>query len=156
MILTRSFVFSEDARRVLDSAAAEAERLNGNGIRSEHILLSLGELRHETGARALHAAGVDLDALPDHIVRAVRSKRVPWWMPDWESGLAPDAYSREAKAVLRFAMAEAADLGHRHVGTEHLLLGLLRSSRGVGARVLDALGVTLDGARAAVRSVGTE
>jgi ATP-dependent Clp protease ATP-binding subunit ClpC len=155
MILTRNFVLSEDAKRVLDSAVAESERLNGHGIRGEHILLSLGELRYETGARALQAVGVDLDALPDRIVHEVQRRRVPWWMPDWESGLAPDEYSREAKAVLRFAGVEAADLGHRHVGSEHLLLGLLHLPRGVAARVLDGLGVTLDGARVAVREVGS-
>src|SRR6266571_515502 len=130
--------FTDRVRRVLQRAREEAARLGHDYVGSEHVLLGL--LGEEGGQAAVVLRGhkIDRAALRQRVVAELRPGR-----PGTAGG--PDLpYTSRAKKVLEFAMVSARELGHRYVGTEHLLLGLLREEKGIPARLLADAGITLD------------
>ena len=133
--------FTESARRVLGYALEESQRLQQNYIGTEHVLLGL--LREETGlaGQVLADLGISLAEERPAVARIVRDQAVAPSAPP-EGGL-----TARAKRVIELAVDEARRLGHHHVGTEHLLLGLIRESQGVGAAALKSLGAHLETVR---------
>jgi len=131
--------FSERARRVLTLAQEEAEHLNHNYIDTEHILLGLVREEEGVAAKVLTNLGVGLNKVRSAVEFIVGQGKKPTTS---ETGLTP-----RAKRVIELAIDEARHLGHNYIGTEHLLLGLLREVGGVAAAVLDNFGVTLERAR---------
>jgi len=132
--------FSERARRVLTIAQEEAQQLNQNYIGTEHILLGLVREEEGVAAKVLTNLGAGLNKVRSAVEFISRRSERPG---TGETGLTP-----RAKKVIELAIDEARQLGHSYIGTEHLLLGLLRGGEGVAAGVLDSLGVTLERARA--------
>ena len=124
--------FTERARQVVVLAQEEARRLKHGYIGTEHLLLGL--LREEEGvaARVLDALGVTLDEVRAHVARVIGQGDE---VATGEMPLTP-----RAKKVLELALREALSLGHNYIGTEHILLGLVRESEGVAARILRGLG----------------
>jgi len=137
--------FTDRVRRTLSFAREEANRLRHAYVGTEHILLGLARDKAGEAARLLQALGVDLDA-----VRSAVATQCPPGAGARPSR--PDLpYTSRAKKVLELAMTAARDLDHDHVGTEHLLLGLLREEKGVGARVLREQAVTAERVRSLIR-----
>lgn len=132
-------IFTERARHVLRLAQEEAQRFRHNYIGTEHLLLGLIGEGDGVAARVLRRMGVDLDEVRRNVEAIIgRGKhRVPG-----EVGLTP-----RAKKVIALAEEEAARLRHHYIGTEHLLLGLIREGEGIGARVLESSGIKLNRAR---------
>ncbi len=128
--------FSERARRVLSLAQEEAQRFNHNYIGTEHILLGLVRETEGVAARVLSNLGVELSKVRSAVEFIIGrgEKSVAG-----EIGLTP-----RAKKVIELAVDEARRLNHSYIGTEHLLIGLLREGEGVAAGVLESLGVTLE------------
>lgn len=136
--------FTDRARRVVVLAQLEARRLNHDYIGTEHMLLGLIGDGQGIAGRVLAEAGVTLDAVRAEILEVVGAgQRAP-------SGHIP--LTPRAKKVLELALREALAVGSDHIGTEHLLLGLIREGEGVGAQVLGRLGGGLDAVRASVLS----
>lgn len=137
--------FSERARRVLTLAQEEAQRFNHANIGPEHILLGIVGEPDGVAAKVLVNLGISLNkvrsAVEFIIGHGEASSRA-------EVGLSPGA-----KRVIELAIDEARYIGHNYIGTEHLLLGLLREGEGIAARVLDSLGVTLEKIRAEITRV---
>ncbi len=132
--------FSERARRVLTIAQEEARNLNHNYIDTEHILLGLVREEEGVAARVLSNLGVGLGKVRSAVELIIgRGEK----SAAGETGLTP-----RAKKVIELAIDEARQLGHNYIGTEHLLLGLLREGEGVAASVLDSFGITLERGRA--------
>src|SRR6266511_187153 len=133
--------FTERVRKVLAMAREEAERLRHEYVGTEHILLGLIREGEGVAAAVLQNLSVDLDEIQQKIEDTVKKGKAA-------AATGPDLpYTSRAKKVLELAMAEARDLTHAYVGTEHLFLGLIREEKGIAAQVLVQLGVTLDGAR---------
>ncbi len=132
--------FSERARRVLTTAQEEARQLNHSYIGTEHILLGLAREEEGVAAKVLSNLGASLSKVRSAVEFISGRSEKP---STGETGLTP-----RAKRVIELAIDEARQLGHSYIGTEHLLLGLLREGEGVAAGVLDSLGVTLERARA--------
>lgn len=133
--------FTERARRVLGLAQEEAQRFNHNYIGTEHILIGLVREGEGIGARVLADMGVDLNRVRDTVEFIIgRGDRV-------SMGDSPPSLTPRAKKVLEYAVDEARRLGHHYVGTEHLLLGLVREREGIAAGVLERLGVNLEKVR---------
>jgi ATP-dependent Clp protease ATP-binding subunit ClpC len=132
--------FTERARRVLTLAQEEAQRFNHNYIGTEHLLLGLVREGDGVAAKVLSNLGVELNkvrsAVEFIIGRGDRST-------SGEIGLTP-----RAKKVIELAVDEARRLNHSYIGTEHLLLGLVREGEGIAAGVLESLGVNLERVRA--------
>jgi hypothetical protein len=137
--------FTDHARRALTLAQDEAQRFNHNYIGTEHLLLGLIREEDGTAAHVLENLRIDLAKVRTATEFIIGRGEV---QVHGEVGLTP-----RAKRVIELAIAEARAFGHRYVGTEHLLLGLLREGEGIGAGVLESLGVTLDRARAEVLRV---
>jgi ATP-dependent Clp protease ATP-binding subunit ClpC len=136
--------FTDRSRQVLVLAQEEARDLHHSFIGTEHILLGLLREGDGTGAQALRSLGISLEPVRAKIVESVgRASTAP--VP----GGAPP-FTPRAKKVLEFGLREALVRQHSYIGTEHLLLGLLREGDGVAATVLADLGVTLERARQAV------
>ena len=132
--------FTERARKVLTLAQEEAQRFNHNYIGTEHILLGLVQEGEGVAAKVLSNLGVALDNVRSAVEFIIgRGERAV----SGEIGLTP-----RAKRVIELAVDEARRLNHNYIGTEHLLLGLLREGEGVAASVLESLGVSLDKVRA--------
>jgi ATP-dependent Clp protease ATP-binding subunit ClpC len=134
--------FTDRARRTVVFAQEEARMLNHNYIGTEHILLGL--LREEEGvaARALTSLGLSLEAVRHDVGEIVgRGSEVP-------RGHIP--FTPRAKKVLELSLREALQLGHNYIGTEHILLGLIREGEGVAAQVLQKLGADLNRVRQTV------
>ncbi|RKN65165.1 ATP-dependent protease ATP-binding subunit ClpC [Paenibacillus ginsengarvi] len=130
--------FTERAQKVLALAQEEAVRLGHNNIGTEHILLGLIREGESIAAKALIALGLSLEKIQDEVESLIgRGQEQP-------SNI---AYTPRAKKVIELSMDEARKLGHTYVGTEHILLGLIREGEGVAARVLNNLGVSLNKAR---------
>ncbi len=130
--------FTERAQKVLALAQEEAIRLGHNNIGTEHILLGLIREGEGIAAKALIALGLGLEKIQDEVESLIgRGQEQP-------SNI---AYTPRAKKVIELSMDEARKLGHTYVGTEHILLGLIREGEGVAARVLNNLGVSLNKAR---------
>jgi ATP-dependent Clp protease ATP-binding subunit ClpC len=128
--------FTERSRQVVVLAQDEARALRHNYIGTEHLLLGL--LREEEGlaARALEALGVTLEQTRDQ-VRAIVGAGNPE-----EPVVRQIPFTPRAKQTLELALREARSLGHQFIGTEHVLLGLVRVGEGVGVEVLDNLGAS--------------
>ncbi|MDT7943198.1 MAG: ATP-dependent Clp protease ATP-binding subunit [Dehalococcoidia bacterium] len=137
--------FTERARRVLTLAQEEALRFNHNYIGTEHILLGLVREGEGVAAKVLANLGVDLAKVRSAVEFIIGrgDKAVTG-----EIGLTP-----RAKKVIELAVDEARRLGHQYIGTEHLLLGLVREGEGIAAGVLESLGVSLEKVRAEVTRV---
>ena len=132
--------FSERARRVLSLAQEEAQRFNHTYIGTEHILLGLVRETDGVAAKVLSNLGVELNKVRSAVEFIIgRGERTT----GGEIGLTP-----RAKKVIELAVDEARRLQHNYIGTEHLLIGLMREGEGVPAGVLESLGVTLDKIRA--------
>ncbi len=136
-----NYNFTERVRKVLSMARQEAIRLQHDYVGTEHILLGLIREGEGVAAHVLGNLDVDLDRVHERVEESVRKGKAT-------IALGELPYTSPAKKVLEFAMAEARELNHSYVGTEHLLLGLLRESKGIAAQVLNSLGVTIDEARA--------
>jgi ATP-dependent Clp protease ATP-binding subunit ClpC len=143
--------FTERVRKVLAMAREEAERLRHEYVGTEHILLGLIREGEGVAAAVLQNLSVDLDEIQQKIEDTVKKGKAA-------AATGPDLpYTSRAKKVLELAMAEARDLTHNYVGTEHLLLGLLREEKGIAAQVLTDAGINLDAARAeTLRLLGTD
>ena len=133
--------FSERARRVLSLAQDEAQRFNHSYIGTEHILLGLVRENEGLAARSLSNLGVELTKVRSAIEFIIGKGERP--VSSENIGLTP-----RAKKVIEVAVDEARRLNHQYIGTEHLLIGLMREGEGVAAGVLESLGVTLDKVRA--------
>jgi ATP-dependent Clp protease ATP-binding subunit ClpC len=132
--------FTENARKVMTLANKEASRFNHDYVSTEHILLGL--VRVGTGVAAHVLRNLNIDS---KMIRLEVEKMVPAGPETVNMGQLP--FTPRAKKVLELAVEEAHALGHNYVGTEHLLLGLLRENDGVAARVLMNLGLKLDRVR---------
>src|SRR5438874_5821995 len=143
--------FTERVRKVLAMAREEAARLHHEYVGTEHILLGLIREGEGVAAAVLQNLSVDLDEIQQKIEETVKKGKAA-------AATGPDLpYTSRAKKVLELAMGEARDLSHGYVGTEHLLLGLLREEKGIAAQVLSDAGVNLDAAKAeTLRLLGTE
>jgi ATP-dependent Clp protease ATP-binding subunit ClpC len=136
-----NYNFTDRVRKVLAMAREEAIRLQHDYVGTEHILLGLIREGEGVAAAVLMNLNVDLEQIHERIEDSVRKGKAT-------IALGELPYTSRAKKVLEYAMAEARELNHSYVGTEHLLLGLLREEKGIAAQVLNALGVTLEDARA--------
>ena len=132
--------FSERARRVLSLAQEEARRFNHSYIGTEHILLGLVRETEGAAARILISMGVELTKVRSAVEFIIGRGEHP---APGEIGLTP-----RAKKVIELAVDEARRLSHHYIGTEHLLIGLMREGEGVAAGVLESLGISLDKVRA--------
>lgn len=130
--------FTERAQKVLSLAQEEAGRLGHNNIGTEHILLGLVKEEEGIASKALIGLGLGLEKV---------QKEVESLIPRGTGQTINIAYTPRAKKVIELSMDEARKLGHTYVGTEHILLGLIREGEGVAARVLNNLGVSLNKAR---------
>jgi len=131
--------FSDRARRVVVLAQEEARMLNHNYIGTEHILLGLIQEGEGVAAKALESMGISLEAVRNQVEEIIgRGSSAP-------SGHIP--FTPRAKKVLELSLREALQLGHNYIGTEHILLGLIREGEGVAAQVLTKLGADLDRVR---------
>ena len=136
-----NYNFTDRVRKVLAMAREEAIRLQHDYVGTEHILLGLIREGEGVAAAVLTNLDVDLEQIHERVEESVRKGKAT-------IALGELPYTSRAKKVLEFAMAEARDFNHSYVGTEHLLLGLLREEKGIAAQVLNSLGVTLEEARA--------
>src|SRR4051812_22986154 len=136
-----NYNFTDRVRKVLAMAREEAIRLQHDYVGTEHILLGLIREGEGVAAAGLMNFNVGLEQIHERIEESVRKGKAT-------IALGELPYTSRAKKVLEFAMAEARDFNHSYVGTEHLLLGLLREEKGIAAQVLNSLGVTLEEARA--------
>jgi ATP-dependent Clp protease ATP-binding subunit ClpC len=132
--------FSERARRVLSLAQEEAQRFNHNYIGTEHILLGLVRETDGVAARVLSSLGIELSKVRSAVEFIIGRGERP---SPGDIGLTP-----RAKKVIELAVDEARRLSHHYIGTEHLLIGIMREGEGVAAGVLESLGVSLDKVRA--------
>src|SRR5690606_8077965 len=130
--------FTERAQKVLALAQEEAVRLGHHNVGTEHILLGLIREGEGIAAKALIALNLD----PEKIQKEVESL-----IGSGTEKVHSIHYTPRAKKVIELSMDEARKLGHSYVGTEHILLGLIREGEGVAARVLNNLGISLNKAR---------
>ena len=137
--------FSERARRVLSLAQEEAQRFNHNYIGTEHILLGLVRETEGVAARVLSNLNVELVKVRSAVEFIIGRGERP---TPGDIGLTP-----RAKKVIELAVDEARRLNHSYIGTEHLLIGLMREGEGVAAGVLESLGVSLEKVREETNSI---
>ena len=134
--------FTDRARRVVVLAQEEARLLNHNYIGTEHILLGLIHEGEGVAARGLEGLGISLESVRSQVVEIIgQGAQAP-------SGHIP--FTPRAKKVLELSLREALQLGHNYIGTEHILLGLIREGEGVAAQVLQKLGAELHKVRQTV------
>jgi ATP-dependent Clp protease ATP-binding subunit ClpC len=134
--------FSDRARVVVTEAQHQARQMNHDYIGTEHLLLALLHVNQGTGVRVLRELDPGFDAIRDDVEAAAGTGEG-----------APSGhikFTKPAKKVLELSLREALQFGHRHIGTEHLLLGMIREGDGIAAQVLGAHGVTLSAAEAQV------
>ena len=134
--------FTDRARRVVVLAQEEARLLNHNGIGTEHLLLGIVHEGQGVAAQTLQALDIRLAAVRNAIEREVPRGASP--------GVGTLSFSPRAKTSLENALRESLQLGHNYIGTEHMLLGLIRTGDSRAARVLSDLGATYDRVRAQV------
>ncbi len=131
--------FSDRARRVVVLAQEEARMLNHNYIGTEHLLLGLMHEGEGVAAKALESLGISLEAVRQQVGEIIgQGQQAP-------SGHIP--FTPRAKKVLELSLREVQQLGDNYIGTEHILLGLIREGGGVGAQILVKLGAELNGVR---------
>ncbi len=134
--------FTDRARRVVVLAQEEARLLNHNYIGTEHILLGLIHEGEGVAARSLEGMGISLESVRSQVVEIIgQGAQAP-------TGHIP--FTPRAKKVLELSLREALQLGHNYIGTEHILLGLIREGEGVAAQVLQKLGAELHKVRQSV------
>jgi ATP-dependent Clp protease ATP-binding subunit ClpC len=134
--------FTDRARRVVVLAQEEARMLNHNYIGTEHILLGLIHEGEGVAAKALESMNISLDAVREQVQEIIgQGQAAP-------TGHIP--FTPRAKKVLELSLREALQLGHNYIGTEHILLGLIREGEGVAAQVLQKLGADLNRVRQTV------
>jgi hypothetical protein len=131
--------FTDRSRRVLVLAQEEARLLNHNFIGTEHLLLGLIQEREGVAAKALASLGIGLEAVREKVAETIG--------PAGSSVTGSPQFTPRAKKVLELSLREALQLGHNYIGTEHLLLGLVREGEGVAAQVLVNLGADLSRVR---------
>jgi ATP-dependent Clp protease ATP-binding subunit ClpC len=131
--------FTDRARRVLVLAQEEARLLNHNFIGTEHILLGLIHEGEGVAAKALESLGISLEAVREKVEETIG--------PAGSSTTGSPPFTPRAKKVLELSLREALQLGHNYIGTEHMLLGLVREGEGVAAQVLVSLGADLSRVR---------
>jgi ATP-dependent Clp protease ATP-binding subunit ClpA len=166
-VVTGQIPFTPRARRTLELALREALQIGHNYIGTEHILLGLVHEQDGVGALVLRELGVDSEMVTRHVVdvlagsgeresSAALGARLgpPRPQPRARAAPGPPRFARDVRHVLAHAQQEARALGADAMGTDHVLLGLLRDEQGLAARLLDALGVTLAEARAQVARTG--
>jgi ATP-dependent Clp protease ATP-binding subunit ClpC len=132
--------YSERAQRVIMLAQDEARRLKYNYVGTEHLLLGLVREGSGVAARALQSLGIDLKQVRKEVENIIGRGNA-------QSGSDIGYTPRAKKVVMELAIDEARQMGHNYVGTEHLLLGLIREGEGVAARVLENMGAELDNVR---------
>ena len=131
--------FTDRARRVVVLAQEEARMLNHNYIGTEHILLGLIHEGEGVAAKALESLGISLEAVRQKVEEIIgHGQQSP-------SGHIP--FTPRAKKVLELSLREALQINHSYIGTEHILLGLIREGEGVAAQVLVKLGADLNRVR---------
>src|SRR2546426_3477166 len=131
--------FTERARKVLSLAQEEAQRFQHNYIGTEHLLLGLVREGEGVAAKVLNQLGVELQAVRDAVEFIIgRGDQI---------GLGEIGLTPRAKKVIELAVDEARRMNHHYIGTEHLLLGLIREGEGIAVGVLESLGVNLEQAR---------
>jgi ATP-dependent Clp protease ATP-binding subunit ClpC len=134
--------FTDRARRVVVLAQEEARMLNHNYIGTEHILLGLIHEGEGVAAKALESLNISLEAVRQQVEEIIgQGQAAP-------TGHIP--FTPRAKKVLELSLREALQLGHNYIGTEHILLGLIREGEGVAAQVLQKLGADLNRVRQTV------
>jgi ATP-dependent Clp protease ATP-binding subunit ClpA len=127
--------FTDRARRVIVLAQEEARLLNHDYIGTEHLLLGLAHEGQGVAAKALESLGISLEAVRAQVEQVIgQGQRAP-------TGHIP--FTPQAKKALELSLREATQLGHNYIGTEHILLGLIREGEGVAAQVLVKLGADL-------------
>ena len=131
--------FTERARRVVVLAQEEARLLNHNYIGTEHVLLGLIHEGEGVAAKALGQMGISLEVVRHHVEEIIGQGR--------SSPIGHIPFTPRAKKVLELSLREALQLGHDYIGTEHILLGLIREGEGVAAEVLVKLGADLSSVR---------
>jgi ATP-dependent Clp protease ATP-binding subunit ClpC len=131
--------FTDRARRVVVLAQEESRLFNHDYIGTEHILLGLIHEGEGVAATTLESLGISLDAVRSEVEEMIGHGKSP------ARGHIP--FTPRAKKVLELSLREALQLGHNYIGTEHILLGLIREGEGVAAQVLQKLGLSLDAAR---------
>jgi Clp amino terminal domain, pathogenicity island component len=137
--------FTDRARRVLVLAQEEARLLNHNFIGTEHILLGLFQEREGVAAKALGSLGISPEAVRETVEEMAG--------PTDLSLTGSPPFTPRAKRVLELSLREALQSGHNYIGTEHLLLGLIREGEGVAVQVLVASGVDLEQLRQRVFTI---
>ncbi len=137
--------FTDRARRVLVLAQEEALLLNHSFIGTEHILLGLIHEGEGVAAKALESLGISLEAAREKVEETVG--------PAGSAPTGSPPFTPRAKKVLELSLREALQLGHNYIGTEHMLLGLVREGEGVAAQVLVSLGADLTHVRQQVIQV---
>jgi ATP-dependent Clp protease ATP-binding subunit ClpA len=135
--------FTPRAQQVLTLARKEADRFHHNFVGTEHLLLGLISLGQGTAVNVLQHAGIHIDNVREEVKNRSAQGRTKE-----SSDIFP--YTPRVKKVLALAAKEAKALNHTHVGTEHILLGLLREGEGVAARVLTGLGLNLTAVRESI------
>jgi ATP-dependent Clp protease ATP-binding subunit ClpA len=134
--------FTDRARRVVVLAQEEARMLNHGYIGTEHLLLGLIQEEEGVAAKALESLGISLEAVRSQVEEIIgQGQAAP-------TGHIP--FTPRAKKVLELSLREALQLGHNYIGTEHILLGLIREGEGVAAQVLQKLGADLNRVRQTV------
>jgi hypothetical protein len=137
--------FTDRARRVVVLAQEEARMLNHNYIGTEHLLLGLVHEGDGIAAMSLESLGISLGAVRSQVEEIIgRGQSAP-------TGHIP--FTPRAKKVLELSLREALQLGHNYIGTEHILLGVIREGEGVGAQVLQKLGADLHSVRMQVIAI---
>jgi ATP-dependent Clp protease ATP-binding subunit ClpC len=134
--------FTDRARRVVVLAQEESRMLNHNYIGTEHILLGLAHEGEGVAAIALAELDISLESVREKVLEIVG--------PGEETPTGHIPFTPRAKKVLELALREALQLGHNYIGTEHILLGLIREAEGVAAQVLTSLGADLEKVRETV------
>ena len=137
--------FTDRARRVVVLAQEEARMLNHNYIGTEHVLLGLIREGEGVAGKALESLGISQEAVRQQVEEIIgQDQHAP-------SGHIP--FTPRAKKVLELSLREALQLGHNYIGTEHILLGLIREGEGVAAQVLVKLGADLNRVRQQVNQL---
>src|SRR5688500_18331094 len=141
-----NYNFTDRFRGAMGKARAEAIDLQHDYVGTEHLLLGAIADPRSTAVAVLRVLGAELEVIRHRVGESIRKGR-------GSIALGELPYTSRAKVVLEYSMSEARDLDHAYVGTEHLLLGLVREEKGVAAQVLASVGATLDATRAATLAV---
>ncbi len=137
--------FTDRARTILEYANKEAMRLNHDQVDTEYLLLGLVHEGQGIAARALQELNVDLERLEMEVRRMMRKSPAP--------EKRPSMFTRASTEVLQYAQDEAQKVDYDHIGTEHILLGLVREKHGIAAKVLASFGVTLERVRKVLKPI---